>query len=83
MGEYGIDILNAMCLVNSDILEGKFLERGFLDQTQLVSRDTDPEILREESIGNYFSTFLLPAGQDSNIEVGSPLLKFPSPILKR
>ena len=72
-----------MRLVDSDVLEGKFLERGFLDQTQLVSRDTDPKILWEESVGNYFSTFLLPAGQDSNIEIGSPLLKFPSPILNR
>jgi len=83
LGKYGVDVLDAMCLVNSDVFEGEFLERGLLDQTQLVSRDADFEVLWEEPVGNDFCALLLPAGQNSDIEVGRPFLKFSGPILKR
>ena len=83
LGKYGVDVLDAMCLVNSDVFEGEFLERGLLDQTQLVSRDTDFEILWEEPVGNDFCALLLPTSQNSDIEVWRPFLKFSGPILKR
>ena len=81
--KYGVDVLDPMRLVNGDVLEGEFLERGLLDQTQLVSCDADLEILWEESVCNYFRALLLPASQDGDIKVWSPFLKFPCPILKR
>lgn len=83
LGKYGVDVLDAMCLVNSDVFEGEFLERGLLDQTQLVSRDTDFEVLWEEPVGNDFCALLLPTSQNSDIEVWRPFLKFSGPILKR
>jgi len=83
LGEYGVDVLDAMCLVNSDVFEGELLERGLLDQTQLVRRDADFEVLWEEPVGNDFCAVLLPAGKNSDIEVWRPFIKFPGPILKR
>jgi len=81
--KYRVDVLDAMCLVNRDVFEGEFLERGLLDQTQLVCRDADFEVLWEEPVGNDFCALLLPAGQNSDIEVWRPFLKFSGPILKR
>ena len=82
LGEYGVDVLDAMRFVNSNVFEGEFLERGFLNQTQLVSCDADLEILGEKPVDNDFCAVLLPAGQDSDIEIWSPFLEFPCPILK-
>ena len=83
LGEYGVDVLDAMRFVNSNVFEGEFLERGFLDQAQLVSCDADLEILWEEPVGNDFCALLLPASQDSDMKVWGPFLEFPSPILER
>ena len=71
-----------MRLVDSDVFEGEFLERGLLDQTQLVCCDADFEVLWEKSINDDFCAVLLSTGQDSDVEVWSPFLKLPRPILQ-
>ena len=71
-----------MRFVDSDVFEGEFLERGLLDQTQLVCGNADFEVLWKEPVGNNFCAFFLPTGQDSDAEVWSPFLKLPCPILQ-
>ena len=83
LGQYGVDVLDAMRLINCDVFEGEFLERGLLDQTQLVCGDADFEVLREEPIGDDFCALLLSTCQDSDIEVWGPFFKLPRPILER
>ena len=82
LGEYGVDVLDTVRLVDGDVFEGEFLERGLLDQTQLVRCDANLKVLWEEPAGDYFCALILSTGQDSDIEVWSPFLKFSGPILE-
>ena len=82
LGEYGVDVLDTMCLVNGDIFKREFLERGLLDQTQLVSCDADLKVLWEESVCNDVRALLFPAAKESHIEVRGPFLELSRPILE-
>src|SRR6266567_6399286 len=72
-----------MRLVNDDVLEGKLLQRRLLDETHLVRRNADFEILRNKSSGDNLRTFVLRARECDDPKVGSPLGELACPVLER
>jgi hypothetical protein len=47
--EHGIDVFDAVRLVDDDVLERELLEGGLLDETNLIRRHADFEVLRDEA----------------------------------
>jgi hypothetical protein len=50
LGQQRIDVLDAVRLVDDDILETELLEGRFLDEADLVGCDADFEVLRDEAV---------------------------------
>jgi hypothetical protein len=65
-------------------LKRNFLESALLNQTNLVAGNADFKVLREQTVGNDISAFVLGARQDDDVHVvWRPLLEFASPVLER
>jgi hypothetical protein len=52
LGEDGVDVLDAMRLVDDDVLPRQFLERRLLALADLVGGDADVKVLGEDPIGD-------------------------------
>ena len=50
LAEHRVDVLDAMRLVDDDVLPRELLERTLLAQAELVRRDQDVEVLRENLV---------------------------------
>ena len=72
-----------MRLVNDDIVKAKLLEYAFFDQADFVTRNTDFEVLRQETVRDDFGAFFFGACEKRDVEVGTPFFKFTRPILQR
>ena len=70
--EDGVDVLDAVRLVDDDVLERELLECRALNQAQLVSSDADFEILRQQSVRDASRAFLFGSSHDCDIKVWRP-----------
>jgi hypothetical protein len=80
--EDAVRVLDAVRLVNDDVLERELLERALLDQAELVRGHDDLERLREQPLRDDLRTFLLRALQDDDVDVRCPVLELALPVLQ-
>lgn len=52
LGEHRVDVLDAVSLVDEDVLPRKLLERRLLAQAELVGGDENVEVLRKDRLGD-------------------------------
>ena len=71
-----------MCFIDDNIFEAEYLEGEFLNEANLVTRDANFEILRNEPVCNDLCALFLGASEDDDVHVGSPLFELARPILK-
>jgi hypothetical protein len=79
--EHGIDVLDAVRLVDDDVLERELLEGGLLDETNFIRCHADFEVLRDEA-GRDDLRALLRAAKDDDVRVRRPLPELASPVLE-
>jgi hypothetical protein len=81
--EDAVRVLDAVRLVNDDVLERELLERALLDQAELVRGHDDLERLWEQPLRDDLRAFLLRALQDDDVDVRCPVLELALPVLQR
>ena len=79
-GEDGVDVLDAVRLVDDDVLERELLECALLDETDLVGGDADFKVLGDEAARHNLRTLLLRPSEDDGLEIGRPLLELALPV---
>ena len=77
-----VRVLDAVGLVDDDVLEAQLLEGALLNQAQLVSRDAHVEVLRKQAVRDQLCALVLGTRQRENIKARRPLLELARPILQ-
>ena len=70
-------------LIDDDVLPREFLEVRLLSKHHLVARDADVEFLVDEPISDQLSALLLGTLKHQHVDLGSPLLELPLPVVQR
>jgi len=77
-----IDILDAVRLVDNDILKRELFECRLLDKTHLICRYADLEVLRNEAVGDDLCTLVFRPRKENDVKIRRPPFEFAMPILE-
>ncbi|KAI3476086.1 hypothetical protein L1887_62392 [Cichorium endivia] len=83
LGEHRVDVLDAVRLVNDDVLPRELLERALFAQAHLVGGDEHVKVLGQQVFVDDLVALLLGALEGDHVEAGHPALELAVPVVQR